>query len=230
MKLTQDKKLYEPDNEIGPLGGFRASYQNRGYQTAISFVKEKRTAIDVGAHIGIFSRRMSKDFQQVHCFEPQPVLNDCWDINCKGLSNLKLYKNCLSNKTGQAQMKCYEANSGASTLHFDPNKKFMNRKHHQFIIDVNLQTLDSYNFTDVDFIKIDAEKHELQVLQGAVNTINTYKPVIYVELHGKPEQVRAKDPAYQFLLSLNYFETQYLGSWNYLFIDDSIWNHLFIDN
>lgn len=218
MKLTRDNKLYQPDNEQGPLGGFSAGYQNRGYLKAIDFVKQKRTAIDVGAHIGIFSRRMSKDFAQVHCFEPQPVLNDCWDLNCAGLSNLKLHKHCLSNKSGTAQMKCYEANSGASTLHFDPNKKFMNRKHRQFIIDVDLQTLDSYNFTDVDFIKIDAEYHELQVLQGAANTINKYKPVIYVELHGKPEEVRMQDPAYQHMLSIGYTEQEYLGSWNYLFL------------
>lgn len=218
MKLTKDGVLYEPDNEQGPLGGFSAGYQSRSYRTSIAGLTTRRTAIDVGAHIGIFSRRMSKDFAQVHCFEPQQVLNDCWDLNCAGLSNLKLYKNCLSNKSGTAQMKCYEANSGQSTLHFDPNKKFMNRKYKQWIDDVRLETLDSYNFTDVDYIKIDAEMHELQVLQGAANTINKYKPVLYVELHGKPEDVRANDPAYQYIMSLGYFEKQYLGSWNYLFL------------
>lgn len=50
---------------------------------------------------------------------------------------------------------------------------------------VNMETLDSYNFTDVDIIKIDVEGTELKVLKGAERTIKKYKPIIQCELRKK---------------------------------------------
>jgi FkbM family methyltransferase len=44
------------------------------------------------------------------------------------------------------------------------------------------RTIDSFEFKDVDLIKIDVEGTELFVLQGAVNTISKYQPVVQVEL------------------------------------------------
>jgi FkbM family methyltransferase len=42
-------------------------------------------------------------------------------------------------------------------------------------------TLDSYNFTDVDIIKIDVEGYELNVLEGASNTIAANRPIVQIE-------------------------------------------------
>jgi len=42
-------------------------------------------------------------------------------------------------------------------------------------------TLDSYGFTDVDIIKIDVEGYELQVLEGAVQTIANNRPIVQIE-------------------------------------------------
>jgi len=48
---------------------------------------------------------------------------------------------------------------------------------------VETRTLDSYEFDQLDFIKIDVEWFELRVLQGAENTIRKHKPIIYIEMH-----------------------------------------------
>ena len=47
---------------------------------------------------------------------------------------------------------------------------------------VETRTLDSYEFDQLDFIKIDVECFELRVLQGAKNTIRKHKPIMYIEM------------------------------------------------
>ena len=46
---------------------------------------------------------------------------------------------------------------------------------------IEQRTLDSYQFTDVDIIKIDTEGYELQVLEGAVDTIKRNRPIVQIE-------------------------------------------------
>ncbi len=50
--------------------------------------------------------------------------------------------------------------------------------------DIPLHTLDSYRFTDVDFIKIDTEGFERNVVKGAERTIKEYRPTLIVEQKG----------------------------------------------
>lgn len=56
---------------------------------------------------------------------------------------------------------------------------------------VPLRTLDSFELSDVGFIKIDAEGHELQVLQGASATITLCKPNLLIEVRRNEASVYA---------------------------------------
>jgi len=49
---------------------------------------------------------------------------------------------------------------------------------------VELKKLDDYELTDVDFIKIDVEGYENQVVLGAKETLLRNKPIIIVEQKG----------------------------------------------
>lgn len=49
-------------------------------------------------------------------------------------------------------------------------------------ISVEVKTLDSYNFQEVDIIKMDIEGWELYALQGAEDTINRCRPIIQIEI------------------------------------------------
>jgi hypothetical protein len=49
-------------------------------------------------------------------------------------------------------------------------------------------TIDSTGVQDVDFIKLDVEGHEYEVVLGAQKTINEFKPVVLIEEKHDPER------------------------------------------
>lgn len=56
-------------------------------------------------------------------------------------------------------------------------------------IPVKVKTLDSYNFQDVDIIKIDVEGFEYDVMLGATETIKKWRPIVQVEMvYGQPHR------------------------------------------
>lgn len=56
-------------------------------------------------------------------------------------------------------------------------------------IPIQIETLDSYGFNDVDVIKIDVEGFEYDVLLGASKTIEKWHPVVQVEMvEGQPRR------------------------------------------
>ena len=48
--------------------------------------------------------------------------------------------------------------------------------------EVQVKTLDSYTFENVNLIKIDAQGFESYILSGAINTINKHRPYIFIEI------------------------------------------------
>jgi hypothetical protein len=57
---------------------------------------------------------------------------------------------------------------------------------------VELKKIDDYEFTDVDFIKIDVEGYKNQVVLGAKNTLIKKKPIIIIEQKGHSEYFNEK--------------------------------------
>ena len=73
-------------------------------------------------------------------------------------------------------------------------------------IKVQQRMLDEYNFENVDYIKVDVEGHELDVLQGGVKTIKRCKPLIVIEQNHITEEYEkgGKFDALEFLQSIGY--------------------------
>ena len=76
----------------------------------------------------------------------------------------------------------------------------------QNLVPVPACTLDSYNFQDVDCIKIDVEGSELLVMQGAKDTIDRCRPSVQVEIVPKQCKLFGYDPQdlYDFFADRDY--------------------------
>jgi FkbM family methyltransferase len=206
MKLTKDKKVWIPD---GDNWWWRDGYERKQFLNAMKYVSNRKTALDIGAHVGIWSKRLAELFNVVIAFEPVPEHVECWNENVKKY-NASLQEVALSNKAGKVNMKVTGHNSGMSTLEYYAKRIRTSKE-----ISVETKTLDSYHLGIVDFMKIDVEGHEMKMLEGAMTTIQRHSPIIFIEIH-KKEKTKSIN-AYAFLIGLGYQEVANLGSSNYLF-------------
>ena len=141
----------------------------------------KGTYIDIGANVGLTTLPMIDYFDQINCFEPNPValeqMKNNLDVNL-----INIYPVALSNFIGSTDLIVPNNNTEHGSIVNERYKKWSrNRRIKTQSYNVDVKTLDSYNFTNVDFIKIDTEQSENQVVQGAMQTIMRDFPVIFME-------------------------------------------------
>ena len=142
-------------------------------------------AIDIGANVGVWSYWLSKYAKQVESFEPNPkVFNALKNIKIK---NVNSYNIALSNKTGSVDLLIPKGSKGFSNQGASLSSIKVQGEHKS--ISIEAKRLDEYNFLDVDFIKIDVEGHEHEVIEGARETIKKFKPTMVIEMEEKHNQI-----------------------------------------
>jgi FkbM family methyltransferase len=133
--------------------------------------RKLRTVIDCGAHVGMWSRYWYDRVERIEAFEPNPDIIPKFKEEMKGIKNITLHEYALGSNSGTVAMQ-YGKHPG--TYHIKPNL-------YEHDGDIKIRTLDSFNFTKVDIIKIDVEGYEVPLLEGARETILANKPIIQIE-------------------------------------------------
>ena len=129
----------------------------------------------VGAHTGSeipIYRKILKDIP-MYLFEPQK------DIYIELIENVKKYKNiyCFNIGLGaeNKQVSFYKNinNDSQSSSVLKPKEHLIYHPHVKFqeTEDIQIQTLDSLDNVSVNFLNIDVQGYELEVLKGSVNTL-----------------------------------------------------------
>lgn len=116
--------------------------------------------------MGLWSYNLASRFLQVHAFEPIAAHRECFIENVKS-PNVTLHPCALSFRNDMIDMATEHGSSGNSTVNGPGG--------------IPMMLLDSFNFQDVDFIKIDVEGFEENVLRGATETIARFGPTVIVE-------------------------------------------------
>ena len=154
--------------------GDKRLYQPQHIDRCFYHIKNrKHTAIDVGGHCGFWSFYLGGNFKKVYAFEPVEIFRECFKKNIPH-ENVELLPVALGNENNFVSMNVELENTGAT--HVSNKTDDLNK--------VELKKLDDYGFTDIDFIKIDVEGFENQVVLGAKETLLRNKPIIIVEQKG----------------------------------------------
>lgn len=148
----------------------KGTYQRSKWERAIGLCKQRRTAVDIGAHVGLWSMPLARHFDRVEAFEPLPGHADCWERNLEGAGNAVLHMAALGDKLGSVMMSTEDRSSGDTHV-VEAGAGEM----------VPLMRLDEYALQDVDLMKLDCEGYELLALRGGKETLMRCKPVVVVE-------------------------------------------------
>lgn len=140
-----------------------------------SFPTYNNTFIDVGGHIGSTSIPYSKLFSNVVAFEPNKKTHDFFleNINLNKIPNITLYNKGVFHKN--AYCKVIQHGGGNSGCFY------IKECERDDADSIEVVRLDDMQLSNVDFLKIDTEGSELNVLEGAVDLISNNKPLIQVE-------------------------------------------------
>lgn len=155
------------------------SYQRGHLDAAMKYVKGYMVAVDGGAHIGTWTKIMSRYFDNVLSFEPAADTFEClkWNKENQRWPNITLYQQALGSQPGRCKM-TLEGFDRAILLK-NTGARFVRPGN-----EVDVITLDSLNLKHLDFLKLDVEGSEVSALMGAMDTLNRLRPVVLFEDKG----------------------------------------------
>lgn len=156
--------------------------------------------IDVGANVGIYSYLAKEIGAHVYAVEPNPVMAKRLQANVG--NKVTVFPFALSDNTGDAVLSIpYEEGievSSRSSLEADANPGF-----EIHTLTVTKKTLDELELSDIAFIKIDVEGHELSVLRGATKALATCRPNLLIEIEER-HHAGATSKAFTYLKEFSY--------------------------
>lgn len=145
---------------------------------------DSKVVLDIGANIGCTAILFGELSKQVYAFEPSQSTFRFLEKNVgsSGLQNISLQNIGLGAESGEFTLTFSPANRAGG---FVSNRTQINAGHVTESITIRQldEVVQSLNLSMIDFIKIDVEGFEGQVLQGATQTLSTYQPVVVLELN-----------------------------------------------
>lgn len=166
---------------------YLGAYEKQDYDELTRIMPVGGVFFDVGAHIGIYTLAMARaagPTGSVQSFEPNPPTFERLrhHVLQNELTNVCLNQTAVGSAEGCATLNApmKENSAAASLLGTNMPARFEARP-----TEVQVTSLDAYcrrhTFDRVDVIKIDCQGYELQVLEGASNVLQTFRPRLLLE-------------------------------------------------
>ncbi|MFZ2542376.1 MAG: FkbM family methyltransferase [Gallionella sp.] len=139
--------------------------------------------IDIGANYGVYTLSMAQTVGPTGCvwaFEPASstarLLAE--GIAANGFTQVVLERSALSSTSGTAQLSLNDNSELNALLH---GKSSTNASETVALVTLD-ECLESYGWQDIDFVKIDAEGEEANILKGGKRFFSEQSPLVQYEI------------------------------------------------
>lgn len=187
ITFRKDFGCWWPDYDSKPEKCFKFVQNGLGaIAAALPYCKKKRKCIQAGGHAGHWANELSKNFQWVLTFEPEPALSECLYRNTLGRKNISPFQCGLGAHMARVN---FLSHISAGSWRVDPSGDQQ----------IDLIAIDDLQIKECDAIFLDIEGYEVEALKGADETIRRCSPVILVEM-----LPRSRDKIHSHLVNLGY--------------------------
>lgn len=171
-------------------------------------VRPGDVALDIGCNLGLISLRLAARVGRnglVHAFDPQPRMQEYFrrTLALNPGIPIVLHPIGLGTETGTLRLAIPRDNAGSASLRPEAAEQPGMQ-----LVDVPVRSLDDYadeiGLSQVDFIKMDVEGFEAQVIKGACGLLSRTRPRVILLEENAPDPKTGLSPALQALLDLEY--------------------------
>jgi FkbM family methyltransferase len=164
---AHETHLIEWMEKNGKVVDGKPTYQFHKLEAALKWCKRFRSAIDVGAHCGLWAMHLAKRFNYVYAFEPVALHRRCLVGNIDGHGNVLIAACALGDREGSVSIRTANTSSGDSWVDGEG--------------EIPLKRLEDFAPVEVDFMKLDCEGYELFALRGGEEILKRDRPCVIVE-------------------------------------------------
>jgi len=154
---------------------------------------------DIGANCGFYTvlvNYFTGGRAQIHTFEPTAYIVELLEKNTRGMQNVFINEMAVFSSSGILDFYLDEKFSVGNTVIASENRKKVS------VLSIALDDYCMVKGIRPTFLKIDVEGSEGEVIQGAINTIKKFKPIIALEIWKERNESHKK--ATRELFSLGY--------------------------
>jgi FkbM family methyltransferase len=142
----------------------------------VKYCKNTKICLQAGGNIGIYPIGLSRFFEKVITFEPELLNFECLKLNTENYSNIIKYQAALGDEKRKISIRLSENNNcGGHYVVGHGSKEILDGE-------IPMIRIDDLNLEDLDLLYLDVEGFEIQCLNGGIETIKKYKPIICAEI------------------------------------------------